>query len=204
MSAQQAYEDVLDYWLGSVEPVPAALKERMRLWFKADPGVDAEILSRFGALIDEASAGQLTAWERMPRGRLALILLLDQFRRNVYRDNKKAFALDSAALVLCHGGIELEMDRDLSIIERAFFYVPMQHAEDLAVQETSVEAFRILTNDSPDTIRPYVAEFLASARTHHDIITRFGRFPHRNAILDRQCTAAEAAYLLSEHIPFRK
>ncbi|MFQ5754935.1 MAG: DUF924 family protein [Acidiferrobacterales bacterium] len=182
----------------------AEIGECLRFWFRADPAVDAEIGSRFGALIEAASVARLAEWEAAPRGRLALILLLDQFRRNVYRDTRAAFSLDGAALALCRSGMKQRMDRTLSLLERAFFYMPLQHAENMTAQTASIAAFRRLADESSEEVRPSMGELLASAETHHNLIARFGRFPHRNAILKRECTPAEAAYLLSERAPFNK
>jgi uncharacterized protein (DUF924 family) len=190
----------LTYWFRP----DADIGERLRFWFRADPAVDAEIGSRFGALIEAASGSRLPEWEAAPRGRLALILLLDQFRRNIYRDTRAAFSLDGAALALCRSGMKQGMDRPLLLLERAFFYLPLQHAENMTAQKASVEAFRRLADESSEEVRPSMGEFLASAETHHDLIARFGRFPHRNAILKRECTPAETAYLLSERVPFIK
>ncbi|MFQ5993447.1 MAG: DUF924 family protein [Acidiferrobacterales bacterium] len=204
MSIQAGHENILRYWLGAGELHPSELTKRLKLWFSADPGVDAELESRFGDLIEAASSDRLLDWKPIPRGRLALIVLLDQFRRNVFRDCREAFSADNTALALCREGTQLGMDHGLSILERAFFYMPLQHAEDLVAQAEGVEAFRQLTQESSAEMRPAIAEFLGSAKQHHEIIARFGRFPHRNAALNRECTPAEAAYLLSERIPFRK
>lgn len=204
MSIDEVHEHILQYWFGNTELQTRDLVQRLRFWFRTNPDVDAEIASRFGELVQAASAGRLRAWERKPRPRLALILLLDQFRRNMFRTSGDAFALDSKALGLCRGGLALGVDRSLSIMERAFFYMPLQHAEDLSAQELSVELFEKLTDECAAKMRLGLAEFLASAKAHHALIARFGRFPHRNAVLGRECTAEEMRYLVSEKIPFRK
>ncbi len=180
----------------------ADIGERLRFWFRVDPIVDAEIRSRFAVLVEAAPDGRFAEWEAAPRRRLALILLLDQFRRNVYRDKCAAFSLDGAAVALCRSGMKQGMGRTLSLLERAFFYMPLQHAENMTAQKASVEAFRRLADESSEEVRPSTGKFLASADTHHDLIARFGRFPHRNAILKRECTPAETAYLLSKRVPF--
>jgi uncharacterized protein (DUF924 family) len=204
MANSKPYDVILRYWFGAPAADPAQLRKRMRFWFRVNPQVDARIASQFSDLIKQASAGQLAAWEVTAEGRLALVVLLDQFRRNVYRGTSDAFSCDAIALALCRDGIATRMNQDLAIMQRAFFYMPLQHAEDLRAQEASVTLFRELMRESPAEIRPAVAEFYSSAKTHWEIISRFGRFPHRNAVLKRECTGAEAAYVLSERIPFKK
>jgi uncharacterized protein (DUF924 family) len=205
MSVDGSYEQILQYWFGDAELAPHELTtQRLHFWFSANPDVDSEIRSRFGRLIEEASADRLGIWEYTPRPRLALILLLDQFRRNVFRESREAFSCDSKALKLCRVGLALGMDHDLSVMERAFFYMPLQHAEDLSAQQLSVELFRSLKDEGTEEMRMPMAEFLASAKAHHAIIDRFGRFPHRNVLLGRDCTADELRYLVSERIPFKK
>jgi uncharacterized protein (DUF924 family) len=135
---------------------------------------------------------------------LALIVLLDQFRRNVYRETQEAFAADDRALALCREGIAAAMDTELSIIERAFFTCPCSTSRIRSLRNRGVEAFRRLVAESTSTIRSCIVEFHSSAVQHQLIIARFGRFPHRNGVLDRSSTAAELAYLLRERIPFRK
>jgi uncharacterized protein (DUF924 family) len=204
MANGEAHEEVLRYWLGSGIPEPSELRRRMRMWFRSDPDLDAEISVRFAAVIEQASDGRLGDWAATPTGRLALIIVLDQFRRNVYRATKEAFACDGTALTLARDGLARTLDAGLSVMERAFFYMPLQHAEELAAQETSVTCFRRLLDDSPPELQPTVGEFLTAAQQHRALVERFGRFPHRNAVLGRECTPAELAYLSSTGAVFRK
>ena len=145
----------------------------------------------------------MDGWKTTARGRLALIILLDQFSRNLHRGTEAAFASDAEALQLCLKGIELGLDSELSIVERAFFYMPLQHAEVASAQEKSVQVFEVLEATCDDAIRPHMHRFLISARSHRDIIAKFGRFPHRNRVLGRACSAAEEDFLTIGVVPFR-
>jgi uncharacterized protein (DUF924 family) len=198
-----AYEEILSYWFGGRQLNPHQLEERINLWFEAGPEIDAVISTRFGGSIRDAAAGRLDHWKTAARGRLALILLLDQFTRHVHRGNKEAYLFDDLALSLCISGIEAELDYDLSIVERAFFYMPMQHAEDLSIQDNAVQTFQKLLDASSTDIQPQIYRFLMSARSHRNIIAQFGRFPHRNRALGRKCTVDESEYLLVGFVPFR-
>lgn len=203
MPRLQPHGEILTHWFDDGELNSHQLEKRIRLWFEAGPEIDAEISRRFGGSIIDAAAGRLDGWKETARGRLALILLLDQFTRHVYRRNKEAFSFDDLALSLCVSGIEVELDRDLSIIERAFFYMPMQHAEDVSIQDIGVQTFQKLLDTSPTDIRPHISRFFMSARSHRNIIAQFGRFSHRNQALERKCTVDESEHLLVGFVPFR-
>lgn len=198
-----AQEEILAFWFGDTDPGFDELEQRISLWFEARPQIDAEITSRFGNIAKEARSGCLVAWNTTARGRLALVILLDQFSRTLHRGSEEAFASDAEALRLCMEGIELGLDNELSIVERAFFYMPMQHAESLPVQEKSVQEFEKLAAKCSDAIRPQMQRFLASARSHRDIIEKFGRFPHRNRVLGRECSEVENDFLTIGMVPFR-
>jgi uncharacterized protein (DUF924 family) len=182
-------EEILDYWLGG------DLSEKSRLWFSRDGATDADIGARFGALHERAAAGELDTWADTPRGRLALIILLDQFSRNLHRDSPAAFASDARAQALCTEGMDRGDDRGLSGLERWFFYMPLQHAEDRELQELSVRAFEELAASAQPEHASMVQGGLDYARRHRDVIERFGRFPHRNQVLGRDTTAEEREYL---------
>lgn len=188
-------EAVLEFWFGSNPDDAAIAKEKSALWWSKNPQVDDEIRGRFEGLVAKAAAGELSYWEATPTGRLALILLTDQFPRNIYRDSHRAFAYDAKALAWCLDGIEQHVDRKLRPIERVFFYLPLEHAESLEHQDKSVKHFGELVSivDEPD--KAVFKEYLDFAIRHRDIIARFGRFPHRNKILGRQFTAEEIAFL---------
>lgn len=157
--------------------------------------MDRTIERRFGKLVEKAREGALDAWTSTPRGRLAVILLLDQFSRNIYRDSPEAFAGDEKALSLCLDGLDEEMDKGLSAPERAFFYMPTMHAEDLDMQLTSVEVYEELAAEAPPEHKELCETFLQQAHRHRDVVERFERFPHRNAILGRNSSPEEAAFL---------
>jgi uncharacterized protein (DUF924 family) len=159
------------------------------------PQADELVRERFGELTREAAAGKLSAWESGPRRRLALILLLDQFSRHIFRGTARAFAQDAKALTLTLSGMQFGADATLDPVERIFFYMPLMHAEDLDVQEEGVSAFRRLRAEAPTGLLGVVDASLAAAIEHRDLIARFGRFPHRNHSLGRENTPEEIQWL---------
>jgi uncharacterized protein (DUF924 family) len=177
------------------------VQRHLPLWFgdssrpELAPQTDETIRLRFGALTRAAADGELQAWESSPRRRLALILLLDQFPRNIHRGTAAAFATDLKALSLSISGLQLGADAVLDPIERIFFCMPLQHAESLAVQEESVAAYRRLREEAPPDLKNLFAGVCRYADQHRDIIERFGRFPHRNATLGRETTPEERDWL---------
>ena len=196
------------FWFGHRPYGAAQVAQRARLWFRdpsapeLTPQTDELIAERFGSLMQAAASGELSAWESSPRRRLALILLLDQFPRNVHRGTPAACAQDARALSLAVSGMQFGADGALDPLERLFFYMPLMHAESLEVQEESVAAFRRLLEEAPEELRAHFDSALQAARLHREVIARFGRFPHRNRILGRRDTAAEAEWLASEHPGF--
>jgi uncharacterized protein (DUF924 family) len=195
MYDQSIAEDILDYWFGDSVRDPSKAPGRMAFWFGADPGRDAEMRERWGELVTAASDGKLDFWTRTPRGRLAVLILLDQMRRNIYRGSAEAFRRDGRARYLMRDGVSRMMDLKLTPIERLFFYMPLQHAESLEDQELAVDRFLQLEREVASSYREIFAGFRKYAQKHRDIIARFGRFPHRNAILGRRDTPEEAAWL---------
>ena len=188
-------EGILSFWFGSLTPDGLPVTDRSHLWFGFDRKTDELIRERFEARLQQACHGALASWEQQARGRLALILLLDQFSRNIYRATPRAFTQDELALSLCLAGIDKAHDQGLSAIERVFFYMPLQHCENLAMQDRCVEQCqRLLQALAPGTAAR-LRGFLDHAIQHRDIIRRFGRFPHRNRILGRDSTAEEREYL---------
>ena len=172
---------VLRFWFGDASAARAE-------WFRKDPDFDAQIRTRFGAVIEAALAG--ARFGDAPAERLAALIVLDQFTRNAFRDTPRAFAGDAAALALTLGLCERGEDQALPTWQRAFAYLPFEHAEDPAMQDRAVAAFDALAAQQPQ-----VASMLEYAHRHRDVIRRFGRFPHRNAILGRPSTADELAFL---------
>lgn len=195
-------ERVLSFWFQERQLTAPQVDARMETWFSEDPAFDAEIANNFGGLVDLASAGQLNHWAQSSRGRLALIILLDQFRRNIYRNTADAFAADKLALKFCVEGAMAKADAPLSPIERVFFYMPLQHAESRKVQAKSARIFRRLAEVVSPTYRETFAAFADFAELHNDIIQQFGRFPHRNSILGRENTAEEQDYLSGDNPSF--
>jgi len=190
-----AVRDVLDFWYSDADLDSPTLDSRMDRWFGSDASLDSEILERFGDLVQCASEGQLDAWAETPEGRLALIILLDQFRRNIFRGQPEAFEHDREALKLCVEGTMAGVHKELSAEQRIFFFMPLQHAESLQIQEKSVNIYNALAQSVSGTLRETFATCAHFAELHRDIIAEFGRFPHRNAILGRENTTDEAAYL---------
>jgi uncharacterized protein (DUF924 family) len=194
-------QDILDFWFGP-DPLGAGqLPHKLRLWFGGEdpPEVvalrDEIIANRFGPAVEAAARGELDGWAASPHRLLALIILLDQFPRHVYRGTSRAFSQDKRAAALCLAGLETGADGALSPIERMFFYLPLQHAESTAVQDESIAAYRRLALDAPDAHKDLFEGSLRFAERHREVVERFGRFPHRNAALGRLSTAAELAWL---------
>jgi uncharacterized protein (DUF924 family) len=186
---------VLAFWFGADRNDRPTIDARMDRWFGSDPAFDAEIARRFGELVERASKGRLAGWAATARGRLALILLLDQFRRNIYRGRPEAFRRDAQALKLCVEGAMTGDYRTLDPFEQAFFFMPLQHAESLKVQERSVKIYSGLVAGVSDTLKATFATFAQFAELHRDIVATYGRFPHRNRILGRADTPSEREFL---------
>jgi uncharacterized protein (DUF924 family) len=201
---------VREFWFGKslTGPLPGqselasqalVLNRRARLWFESNPQLlgqqDELIRSQFQELVERAGRGELAGWADSPRRRLSLIILLDQFPRHIYRGTPQAFGFDTEALGLTLSGMQSAADGALNLMERLFFYMPLQHTEATEVQDESVSAFRRLVAESPPELRSTFEGALEWAENHRSLIRQFGRFPHRNAILGRESTPEEAAYL---------
>jgi uncharacterized protein (DUF924 family) len=183
LADEAAVNGVLEFWFGAE---PGAFRQA---WFERSDAFDAECRDRFAATCAQAAAGELDRWGATPEGALALVLLLDQFPRNIHRGTPSAFATDAKALDLARRMVARGFDRALEPVARFFVYLPFEHAEDLGAQDEAVR----LVEGLPDA--PWRDNVLKYARAHRDVIARFGRFPHRNAVLGRRSTEAEAAYL---------
>ncbi len=190
--------DVLDFWFADAANGPEALARRNRVWFRGGAPFDGECTAHFTATLEAAMSGELEHWKESPHGRLALIILLDQLSRNIYRGTAAAFQQDDQALAACKEGIEQGHDAQLSPIERSFFYMPLEHAEDREVQALSVRLFESLAKESLEEWREQLEANAGYARDHRDIVGKFGRFPHRNALLGRRSSPAEEAYLADD------
>jgi uncharacterized protein (DUF924 family) len=178
---------ILDFWFGAPGS-PEGAKSR-EVWFRKDPAFDDEIRRRFGDAVDAAIAGDYAHWCGSARGTLALVLLLDQFPRNIHRDTPRAFAGDPRAFAIAENAVARGLDNELAPIERGFIYLPFEHAENAAAQHLSLALFGALARETGD------GTTLAWARKHADVVFRFGRYPHRNAILGRASTPEEIAFL---------
>jgi uncharacterized protein (DUF924 family) len=189
-------EELLDFWFGTTLTEPSSIPaERLKFWFGGGEQVDDLIRQRFSAQLIAADRGEWQGLQGSPRGRLALILLLDQFPRNIYRGTDQAFAYDGKALQQCLAGLSNQEDLLLPAVARAFFYLPLEHSEELEHQERSVELFHALRGQAPAEQSASFESFLDYAIRHHDIIVRFGRFPHRNRMLARESTLEEIEFL---------
>lgn len=193
--ADSRIDDVLDFWFGPLDADGCADSEHSARWWKKDPGMDEEIRRRFGELHRAIRAGELDDWLADPRGRLAQVIVLDQFSRNMFRGTPASFASDPRALQLALEGLDRGDDRALPRDQRFFLYMPLMHSEELAMQDRMVALFEALLAEAPPALREKTAGFVKYAEMHRDIIRRFGRFPHRNAILDRASTREEVAFL---------
>ena len=199
---QVRIDAILQFWFKEQTLSAPQIDHRMDLWFGEDPEFDKEIEKEFGNDVANASSGNLDHWAHKPDGRLALILLLDQFRRNIYRNTAKAFEKDSVALKLCVEGAMAKKDKGLTPIQRVFFYMPLQHAESRKVQEKSVELFDRLAATVSPTFKETFMTIAQFAELHRDIVDQFGRFPHRNKLLNRKNTPEENEYLAGESPDF--
>ena len=195
-------EKILEFWFGTFPNAWTADESKRDMWFRNGAAYDAEIFSRFGADYFRAVEGGLDHWSESPRGRLALIILLDQFSRHIHRGSADAFAQDETAQQLCIEGIGAGDDQNLHPMERCFFYLPLEHAEQLELQNTGVQAFSQLIQDVPQQYRQPYVDALEWAEKHRYVIERFGRFPELNDILGRESTAEELEFIKAGEYAF--
>ena len=193
---------ILSFWFMEQQLGAPQIDGRLDTWFGEDPLFDQEIEKEFSDDVERASDGKLDHWAHEPSGRLALILLLDQFRRNIFRNTAEAFEKDKAALKLCVEGAMEKMDKGLAPIHRAFFYMPLQHAESRKVQAKSREIYQRLAEAVSPTYKETFETIAQFADLHADIVEQFGRFPHRNKLLNRENSSKEEEYLAAESPDF--
>lgn len=179
------HREVLDFWFGTESDENYG--EFREAWFRKDDDFDREVQSRFSDVYEEAASGRLDSWREDSRSALALVIVLDQFPRNMFRGDPRSWATDAKALETAKYAVEHALDRELPAFQRSFVYMPFMHSEDVEDQRRSVELFELMGEDGKNNV-----EYAAA---HMKIIERFGRFPHRNEVLGRETTPEEAAFL---------
>lgn len=195
MAPQAPWQALLDRWFGSALDAVEVADQHHALWFGKSACQDVDTDNRFGGLLRQALEDGLEDWTSTAQGWLALILLLDQLPRMVFRDTPRAYAGDARAQRLVRQGLAAGLDRQLPRIERVFVYLVLEHAEDIASQDEAVRLFTELQAESSAAEKVLFAGYLAYAEKHRAVIARFGRFPHRNAILGRTCSDEETQFL---------
>lgn len=189
------WQPLLDWWFGQAESAKEVAAQKGRLWFGKRDSQDLEARTRFADLVEQALAGGLTEWAQRPEGWLALVLLLDQLPRMIFRDSPRTYSGDARAQALVAQGIAADFDRQLRPIQRVFIYLVFEHCENLAVQNEAVSRYIDLLVQQPEQDRVLFTDYLDYAEQHQKVIAQFGRFPHRNAVLGRESTAEELEFL---------
>ena len=188
------WQPLLEWWFGWGTSAQAVADEKSAQWFGKHH--DAEAQALFDELVDQALAGGLDEWQQSPQGWLGLLLLLDQLPRMIYRDTPRAFEGDRRAQVVALQGLQKDWDYQMLPIQRVFVLLVLEHAEVLDWQNMSVERYQVLLDEQPEANRRLFEGFLDYAQQHQRVIERFGRFPHRNLVLDRPSTSEEMDFLL--------
>ncbi len=204
-SSTQAAPDcsaILHFWFGELRDGWVTDTSYNRMWWQGSAQLDAHIREHFGAAVEQAAAGEYASWRATAPGCLALILLLDQFPRNMHRGSAGAYQYDAQALETCLYGLERGFDQQLALVQRSFFAMPLEHSEKLEHQERSVAFFSTLLEQSPAQHHTALRNALDYALQHRDLIQRFGRFPHRNTVLERPSTQEEERYLAQDGVSF--
>jgi len=189
------FEQIIEFWFAGTDPDGPVDPGHERRWFGVDQAFDREVRGHFESDLRTAAAGRRVRWEESARGSLAVILLFDQFPRNMYRGTPRAYMFDQHALRCLDRALARGLDRELAPLHRAFLYMPLQHAEDLERQEAGCRLFAGLVDEAPASQAELLAGFRRSAHEHREVIQTFGRFPHRNEVLGRESTASERAFL---------
>ena len=185
--ASSSFTDILDFWFGS--PFASDRGRSRKAWFEKSAVFDTEIRDRFLLTWERAAKGELDSWRDTPLASMALVIVLDQFPRNMFRNEARAFSTDALALLVANRMLEAGFDRLLRPLERMFVYLPFEHAENIDAQKRSIALFDALA------AAPLGLDNARWAKSHHDIVARFGRFPHRNAVLGRSSTPQELEFL---------
>ena len=187
--------DIVDFWLADSRTDPERAAGRRDWWYKGGPAVDEEIHARFGDLVPHACALELMGWDDTPDGALALILLLDQFTRNLYRGTLEAYAGDACAFEVVNQAINAKLDVKLHPVSRIWLYHPFHHSENVGEQDHGLNLLRALREEADPAWHAYVERSITGWTRHRNIVAEFGRFPHRNPVLGRDSTPAEQAYI---------
>jgi uncharacterized protein (DUF924 family) len=188
-------EDILYFWFGELDELGCASPNQRKLWWTKSEEFDQTIRSKFLPVYEAVAAGDLERWRSTPRGTLAYIIVLDQFSRNMFRNTAKMFSADPRAREVCREGLDAGFDTELRFDERVFFYLPLEHSEDLADHERCHELFSALCKTAPESLQADAEYYLDYAKQHRAIIDRFGRYPHRNEVLGRTSTQEEIEFL---------
>ncbi len=188
-------EEVRAFWFGEPATNEAALMAKVKRWFMGGPEMDADVRARFGPTVEDALAGRLDGWTDPIRDRLALVIVLDQFTRNVFRDDPKTYAGDAKAQALVVGALDQNLDAELPLPDRLFFTMPLLHSESLPLQQRGAALAKTIAASAPPLYAKMCGMHLEQTAKFTDVIARFGRFPHRNAILRRTSTPEEEAFL---------
>jgi uncharacterized protein (DUF924 family) len=186
---------VLNFWFEGYPHSRLPQSEQIQRWFKSDPAFDDAIRSELGELHTQATTGDLANWESTPEGSLALLILLDQCSRNLFRGSGQAFAWDSQALTLAKALCASDGDQTLPALSRLFVYLPFEHSEALEDQDLAISLLQKLQTQAPAGLEAAMASFVDYAIQHREVIARFGRFPHRNERLNRSSTPEELDFL---------
>lgn len=193
-----AISEINSFWLGDSQQSPDLALARKDFWYRGGEAVDDDIRARFGDLVAQACDGGFADWAETADGALALILLLDQFTRNLYRHTAQAYAGDAIAFAVVSAAVEKNMDQSLHPISKIWLYHPFHHSEELAAQDRVIDLLKGLKQTADPAWQPYVQRSIDGFTRHRDIVARFGRFPHRNAVLGRTSTAEEEAFLTED------
>lgn len=188
-------DEVLEFWFADALTSPAAAEARGSFWFGSDPVTDSLIWELYADTVSDAAAGHYDDWLQTARGRLALIIVLDQFPRNIYRGTAEVYRYDPMVITLAQAGVALGQLAGLTVPEQAFFLMPYQHCEDLEVQRAGVALMQAMVSEAAPEWQDCARGFANFAVRHFDIVESYGRFPHRNKVLGRNSTEAETRFL---------
>jgi uncharacterized protein (DUF924 family) len=187
----EVYQKILEYWFGNLQIELPPLTEKYKLWFTKSDETDQFIIEKFSKTLESVSVNY-AKWQQEPESCLALIILFDQFTRNIFRGNSKSFFYDNIALDSALLAIKSSFEQKFNPVKRIFFYLPLEHSESLEIQKLSLKKFQEFVNENPGELTENYYKF---AMKHYEIIDRFGRFPHRNIILGRESTPEEIKFL---------